>query len=689
MLRVTASQFGSGMHFSKSFSILAAFVGLVWMTSTNHVALAQQKLKKLPPDGIDIFPQQRVRLSERVKSLSSELEEVQKSADDFSTCEADVKVLIRAVDLALQQNLFYKKNDPKAADKLLDEAERRIKSAKDGNRKLDLLIGADSEHPQLVVGGFRSRIDDSVQPYGVVLPAGFDPDQAYRLDVWLHGRGDTKLELAFLTERMTKTGWYAPKDTIVLHPFGRHCNAFKFAGETDVYESIDHVKGLFAINEDRIAIRGFSMGGAGCWHLAVHNPAHWFAANPGAGFVDTIVYQGWKDKMPFELTDARTKLMRLYDVLPWVQNLTNTKLIAYSGEVDKQRQAADRVIEKCKELQIDYKYVIGKKMGHKIDDPSKKIIGQTIGEWALKEDAQPRRSIDFATYTLKYPSADWISITGMKEQWTKAHVKAEITDNDTLKIRTEGVTHIGIDFAKTSWPDKNEIGLNINGERFYIRDTDENKPGLQANLAFENQWEQIVGPDESLRKRPGVQGPIDDAFCERFVFVIPSRPAANGVVERWIQREYRYAADRWRRLMRGRVHLVKDTEVTPEQVENCNLICFGDFGSNRYLHQLASRLPVTWTRETLQLGSQQFDPATHAAVFCYPNPDNPKRYVVVNSGMTFREFSNTSNSRQIAMLPDWAILKVADEQDDSIFAGEIASEGFFNEQWQFSPPEKN
>ncbi len=65
----------------------------------------------------------------------------------------------------------------------------------------------------------------------------------------------------------------------------------------------------------------------------------------------------------------------------------------------------------------------------------------------------------------------------------------------------------------------------------------------------------------------------------------------------------------------------------------------------------------------------------------HPNPENPDRYVVVNSGMTFREFSNNSNSRQIAMLPDWAVFEGA-TKDDGIFAARILGDGFFNERWQ-------
>src|SRR5207248_625034 len=77
------------------------------------------------------------------------------------------------------------------------------------------------------------------------------------------------------------------KGAFVLHPYGRYCNAFKFAGEVDVLEAVAHAKKHYAIDDDRVVLRGFSMGGAGCWQVAVHYPDHWAAAAPGAGFSET------------------------------------------------------------------------------------------------------------------------------------------------------------------------------------------------------------------------------------------------------------------------------------------------------------------------------------------------------------------------------------------------------------------
>ena len=136
--------------------------------------------------------------------------------------------------------------------------------------------------------------------------------------------------------------------------------------------------------------------------------------------------------------------------------------------------------------------------------------------------------------------------------------------------------------------------------------------------------------------------------------------------------------------MRGEVRVVSDTDVTADHIKDCHLICFGDFGSNRYLHSVAPHLPIRWTHDELKVGDRSFDPNVHAPAFCFPNPRNPERYVVVNSGMTFREFSNVSNSRQIAMLPDWAVMDVRAD-NDSIFPGKVLSDGFFDEQWNLKP----
>ena len=62
-------------------------------------------------------------------------------------------------------------------------------------------------------------------------------------------------------------------------------------------------------------------------------------------------------------------------------------------------------------------------------------------------------------------------------------------------------------------------------------------------------------------------------------------------------------------------------------------------------------------------------------VLIYPNPLNPKRYVVINSGHTFgdEDFRGT-NALLYPRLGDYSVVTPG---------GDVKLSGFFNESWQF------
>ncbi len=676
-----------------SYSLRLSLVLLAFVVSVN--VLSAETFKQLPPPGIELSTEVLAELSSEAQKVRTALGQAVISSADVDAWRADVEVFVRAVELAIEQNLFYKPKDADSAVRALNVARERLAAAMSGKRGLELLaIGSGGkDQGRTLAGGFISSIDGSVQPYGLVIPvAPLDTtDKSFRLDVWLHGRGDTNTEVPFLLDRLDKLGQYAPPGVIVLHPFGRHCNAYKFAGETDVFEATKHVESVLPIDDKRISIRGFSMGGAGVWHLAAHYPGRWFAANPGAGFVDTVRYQGWTEKWPYEPGDWGRKLMAWYDLPPLVDNLSNTAVIAYSGEVDKQRASAEMMIAAAqaspvlKERGFEIKHVIGKDMGHKIDAASATLIDADLEQLAQQVGKQPRVKIHLVTQTLKYHQVDWLSIQGMQEHWRSATVDAELVDNATAHISTDNVTAFSLDFSKPNWPLKSGyLKLVIDGQELDGPAVVHGKPSLTYWSKRDGQWTEADSAPRGICKRPGLQGPIDDAFTSSFLFVLPSRPCRHGDVQRFVDREVAFARQRWRLIMRGNDRVVLDKDLTAEQIANCNLVCFGDFNSNRYLAGIASALPIQWTDEKITVGEKTFDPSTHALMLVYPNPQSPNRYVVVNSGMTFRESSNSTNSRQIAMLPDWAVIDVR-QPADGVFPGTVETAGFFDETWKVQP----
>jgi dipeptidyl aminopeptidase/acylaminoacyl peptidase len=143
-----------------------------------------------------------------------------------------------------------------------------------------------------VVRGFISAIDGSTQPYGVIVPKGYDGTKPFRLDVVLHGSskpvGMSELKFIQRFDEGDLGDSTAPDvDYIELHPLGRVENCYRWAGETDVFEAIEAACRNYRIDRDRIVLRGMSMGASGTWHLGLKHPDRFVAIGPYCGYVDT------------------------------------------------------------------------------------------------------------------------------------------------------------------------------------------------------------------------------------------------------------------------------------------------------------------------------------------------------------------------------------------------------------------
>src|SRR5262249_46213089 len=139
-----------------------------------------------------------------------------------------------------------------------------------------------------------------------------------------------------------------------------------------------------------------------------------------------------------------------------------------------------------------------------------------------------------------------------------------------------------------------------------------------------------------LHKRHNLQGPVDDAFLDSFIFVSPTGPPAAPGVANWVAAEEKHAITEWRRQFRGEAQVRDDKDITDAEIASSNRVLWGDPGSNKLLARIADRLPLKWPTASGQ-----------ALIMIYPNPLNPKKYVVLNSSFTFREFDYLNNARQI------------------------------------------
>src|SRR5262245_29914116 len=317
---------------SRLLSCLAVLISIGFLRADGPQDNIADKVRRVPPPGITLSDSDRNELSEGRDALGRDIEALRQALQKqpaLLELLPDVQIFFNAVHYALKYDEFFKPAEIAVARKLLEHGTHRAKQLAAGTADWTTATG-------LIVKGYVSKIDGSVQPYGLVVPASYRPDRGveHRLDLWFHGRGETLSELNILDWRMKSPGEFTPPNAFVLHPYGRYCNANHFAGEVDTFEALDHVKKHYPIDDNRIVARGFSMGGAACWHFAVHHADKWVAAAPGAGFSETPDFLKVFQNENYDPPWYEKKLLHWYDCTDWAGNLFHCPTVAYSGEKD-------------------------------------------------------------------------------------------------------------------------------------------------------------------------------------------------------------------------------------------------------------------------------------------------------------------------------------------------------------------
>jgi pimeloyl-ACP methyl ester carboxylesterase len=642
------------------------------------------QVRPIPPPGVEVPESERKALESELSALAQEIDRLKANPEAVKFIP-DIAIFHRAVATALHHGEFFAPEEIGKAKTLLATGRERARALAQGRRPWLAQAG-----PTAL--GYLSALDGSIQPYGLYLPETWTSasPRRWRLDTWFHGRMEKLSEVTFLESVLKSGGPFVRPDALVLQPYGRFCNGSKFAGEVDFFEALADAQRRFRVDEDRIVIRGFSLGGATVWHLAAHHAWRWAAAAPGAGFSETPEFLRAFQNETLQPSWWEQKLWQLYDAPPYAENFRQVPVVAYSGEIDKQKQAADVMAKALRATGIDLVHVIGPQTAHKYHPESKIKIDRTIDALAAKgRDPLPRR-VTLVTPTLRYNRQAWIRADGLSAHWELARIEGELAGETDVRLATRNVTALTLEIPTGHapfYPGRSPT-VNIDGQRLAGPAPGSDRSWTASFRKEGARWVLGAWPEDgTLRKRPGLQGPIDDAFLTSFMMVTPSGPAMAPNISGWVHDEQMRAIREWRRHFRGEPRVKVDRDVSAEDVAAHNLILWGDPESNRLLASIAERLPVRWSKGGIAAGRDTYAPDQHALILVYPNPLNPKRYVVINSGFTFREYDYLSNARQTPKLPDWAVVDVT-HKPDTRYPGKIVSADFFDERWQLRPPRK-
>jgi hypothetical protein len=604
---------------------------------------------------------------------------------------ADVEVYQKAALWVKGHNEYYQKQAGEWALEALDNGLLRASQQARGETPWLQLAG------QPVVRGYRSRIDGSVQPYAVTLPAdyGKEAGKKWRIDVVLHGRNSTLTEVSFLHQHNGERAAPRGQDWVQIDIYGRGNNAYRWAGETDVYEALENflaVESLLnradLLDGRRVVLRGFSMGGAGAWHIGLHKPDRWCVIGPGAGFTTT---HGYVKNLPARLPPYQEACLHLYDAVDYAGNAADVPVVAYAGADDPQLKAARNIEAKLKPLGIPMTLLVAPGLGHQFPPEWQKKAEAEYAKYVKEGRPEGPRRVRFVTWTLKYPSCDWVDVMALEHHYRRASVDAEHTAEDGLRVKTANVRalHLGLWKGATRAP----VTVQIDGQELQPTPTVAGDGGLHLYLERRaGRWAAVL-PERLLTARLRVpqkvhdlQGPIDDAFMGPFLCVRGSRPGWHNGTREYAEANLKRFQDEWSKYFRGRLPVKDDVEVTHEDIATRHLVLFGDPASNTLIEQVLPGLPLKWDREQITLDGRTYPSASHVPALIYPSPLATNRYVVLNTGHTFHatDFEGT-NALLYPRLGDFAVLRLAPTMKDPL-AVEVPRAGLFDDFWRLPRP---
>jgi poly(3-hydroxybutyrate) depolymerase len=557
---------------------------------------------------------------------------------------------------------------------------------------------------------YESQTDGSPQPYFVGVPEDYTPERAWPLVVFLHGYvPDTSFTNPWV---VSEEKWELAKKAGVLFvlPHGRRNSDFLGVGEVDTLAVIREMQRYYHVDPNRIYLMGASMGGYGCWAIALHYPDLFAAICPISGQTDFFLWENrdrrraplfkavltqWNN--PVDLAENALNLPSFCqhgghdNLVPTIHSqlmtarLRVTELEPFLPPADIERARALLREAGLPELNYHHRYFQDDRYGHYIywdlpcyQRPLHWINTGSVdltdeGKGPLVRDPAPPHVI-YRTYNLKYHRAYWVQIDEFGQWAQRAQIEARVQPDNRIEVVTENVTRFTLDLPDSLLDRTQPITVVTNGEVSYQGPA---PPEGRIRVALEG----ALPPPQpgELRKTPALCGPAREAFNTPFLVTygtIGARaPELKKNAERFVQEWYDFAE--------GRPPLKSDREVTAEDRRKYNLVCFGEPESHALLAPLAARLPLGIQPYRYRVGNEEFAGEDVGLVLLYPNPEQPDRLLLIFSGLYWG--TPLPINHKFDLLPDFIVFnsQVLKDGRDPINQHLIA--GFFNQQWQLDP----
>jgi hypothetical protein len=254
-----------------------------------------------------------------------------------------------------------------------------------------------------------------------------------------------------------------------------------------------------------------------------------------------------------------------------------------------------------------------------------------------------------------------------------AELDAKIVNDSRVELRTSGVLELSLSPPESKVRSDQPREVVVNGQALSF--------GARTPLIFHESagaWHAGPAAAGPRAKRAHLEGPLADVFEEPLVCVYGSLSSSTLRPNR----ELCQAIVRLRNGVDVRFPVLADRELTPEIERSHSLFVVGNGFDNALLAAFDSKLPIGVSEDGLRIGAEHLRSSEIGALFVYPNPRFPDRYVAVLTSPTIPGLFRALSLPQL--LPDFVVYdsRLAPAAGQQVLgAAEVLAAGYFTNDW--------
>jgi len=433
--------------------------------------------------------------------------------------------------------------------------------------------------------------------------------------------------------------------------------------QRNVLQCIELASQRFAVDDDRLYLRGYSMGGIGAWHLGTRHPELFAALAPIYGAWDYRVFPK-ADDLEGLSERARFRLERCSSFAQ-AEALLHMPVFMVHGDADEVvsvdlSRYATRMLQRWG---YPVRYCEHPGGGHGV------WCEDVLLSWSVtqRRERDPRQ-VRIRAAELTSAAAYWVQIEQRVDPLAFMLADAEIMGPNTIRLDTENVAGVSLSPRGSFIDPGRPLEVIWNG-------TD--RRAIQFERGRVTLWIRgyACAPDE-LCKRPGLEGPISDVINTPFAIVCGTM-ARDPAMRQQCEQATLALIRHWEGAQHWSPRRFRDTEISEADLAEYSLILIGGPDDNLVVQKLGAELPLTILEDKIVLDGRSFEASDAVVQLVYPHPLNSDRYVVITA-------ANSAEGMSLAvphLPPTWTAIgnmplieHLPEDVDFAIADGRVAGE---------------